>query len=59
MFISRILKEMTHYNMVIILLLNIALAFDASSYETLGDQYNVNIYRDSWGVPHIYGIKDE
>ena len=59
MFMSGILKETIHYNMVIILLLNIAMAFNVSSYERLGDQYDVNIYRDSWGVPHIYGVTDE
>ena len=23
------------------------------------DKYNVTIYRDTWGVPHIFGDKDE
>ena len=27
--------------------------------EKLFEDYNVTIYRDNWGVPHIFGIKDE
>lgn len=45
--------------MIFILLFNIAMAFDVSSYNGLGEKYDVTIYRDSWGVPHIYGVKDE
>ena len=59
MFITEISKETILYNMVLILLLNIALAFNPSNYESLGEQYDVTIHRDTWGVPHIYGVKDE
>ena len=32
---------------------------DLSPYEKAAQQYNVEILRDTWGVPHIYGKRDE
>ena len=34
-------------------------AFDAAAYRDLGDRYDVRILRDDFGVPHIYGRRDE
>ncbi|MFM7707881.1 MAG: penicillin acylase family protein, partial [Gammaproteobacteria bacterium] len=34
-------------------------AFDAAAYRGLGDRYDVRILRDDFGVPHIYGRRDE
>jgi penicillin amidase/acyl-homoserine-lactone acylase len=33
--------------------------FDAAAYRGLGDRYDVRILRDDFGVPHIYGRRDE
>ena len=41
-----------------ILLLNFALGINESIYSDMGDRYNVEILRDTWGVPHIYGVTD-
>ena len=32
--------------------------FDSSDIKVKNYNYDVNIYRDNWGVPHIYGKKD-
>ncbi|WP_439102993.1 acylase [Congregibacter sp.] len=32
--------------------------FDATPLLTLGEEYNVRIVRDEYGVPHIYGVSD-
>ena len=32
--------------------------FDQSAYLPLGEQYDVTIHRDIWGVPHVYGATD-
>ena len=34
------------------------LSVDLSPYQTLGDDYDVRILRDIWGVPHIFGVTD-
>ncbi len=33
-------------------------AVDLESYLSLGDEYDVKILRDTWGVPHIFGKTD-
>ena len=43
---------------IFILLLNIVLAISDTSYSELGSKYDVEILRDTWGVPHIYGVTD-
>ena len=41
------------------ILINIVFLLASSSSSNLPDKYNVEILRDSWGVPHIYGVTDE
>lgn len=31
---------------------------DLSQFSTLNEKYDVTIYRDQWGVPHVYGKTD-
>ena len=31
---------------------------DLSYLATVGEQYNVRILRDTWGVPHVFGVTD-
>ena len=33
-------------------------AVDLAAYRNLGDNYDVRILRDTWGVPHIFGVSD-
>ena len=32
---------------------------NSQSIENISEKYDVEILRDSWGVPHIYGVTDE
>lgn len=34
------------------------ISVDLSAYQDLGDNYDVRILRDTWGVPHIFGVTD-
>ena len=44
----------------LIILINIAFILaSSSSSNDISSQYDVEILRDSWGVPHIYGVTDE
>ena len=43
---------------IFILLINIVLAMNDTSYSELSNKYDVEILRDTWGVPHIYGVTD-
>lgn len=43
----------------LMILINIVFILASSSIENISNQYDVEILRDTWGVPHIYGITDE
>ena len=47
------------YKIFILLSLTFLFPLDDVSYATLADNYEVEILRDTWGVPHIYGITDK
>ena len=43
----------------LVIVINIVFLLASSSSSNIPDKYNVEILRDSWGVPHIYGVTDE
>ena len=43
----------------LMILTNLAFILASSSISNISNQYDVEILRDTWGVPHIYGITDE
>ena len=50
--------SMKYFSIAGILALIIYLLIPGSSINAKEYNYDVTIYRDHWGVPHIYGIKD-
>ena len=47
-------------NKITILLFHITIIFASSHFNNdISSNYDVEILRDSWGVPHIYGTTDE
>ena len=45
---------------ITILLFHITIIFASSHFNNdISSKYDVEILRDSWGVPHIYGTTDE
>tara|TARA_Y100001968_G_scaffold145853_1_gene133366 strand:- start:922 stop:3069 length:2148 start_codon:yes stop_codon:yes gene_type:complete len=59
MFQIQNLRQTMAYKFMIFILLIFPLLGENQYIDNVSDKYDVEILRDTWGVPHIYGVTDE
>lgn len=59
------MKRWQKWLLIFLLVIGLAAAYlfipipiNLSAYRGLGEQYDVRILRDTWGIPHIFGVTD-